>query len=661
KLTITVSNNIYLDIFGNLSNNGEIEQTNLGTTRGVRLSGDNATWGGTGTYTGITLYVQDGSYTTLIADAEIATLNATKTATIGTLDLGSYQLKVTTEFNQSGSAIRINTGYLWMLATQGMTLDQTSLYPDYGTYFRDYPSNTWGVSGDWSQIGGSGFYNYKVRVAGGSVTYSSNMRARNDFTIESSDGSVIFNASTPYTTSIEGNLYNNEGFTAGVSTFNFNGSIAQEIRGTVASTFYNLTIDNSSSGGVTQMLPVTVSNTFALTEGPFNLNSLTATVTRSATAAIARTSGYVVSETNSITNPSKLQWNIGSTTGAHVFPFGTTSGLYIPVTFNNSVASGNVTISTRPDAVQSSSTWASGVTNMKSAALNCECPDKDVIDRWWDISSTVSPLGGSGADVSFTFLGSENTMLTGTPNYRTGEIGIQHWTGTIWNDGKGGTGIVNLTGTTNATATTNTVTANDIIEFSPFVAVAGAAPLPVNLINFKAKLENNKVVLDWTTASEQNSKSFVVERSTESSSFENIIATVPASGNSSTFHSYQVNDNDPLKGISYYRLTQTDLDGSNHVQGVVAIDNFSKFEIVSVIPNPVTGTAYVNVYNPEPETNVTINVVTLTGQLMHSEKIDVKEGYNSIPVDMNKINKGLYMLRITSPKNPVITNKLIKQ
>jgi len=152
------------------------------------------------------------------------------------------------------------------------------------------------------------------------------------------------NAIPSITHTFRGNFTNNatwtNGSTPGINTALFNSTtLNQIIGGTTATTFWHLTINNTSGLGVTLAQNENFSQpagtgVLTLTNGALFLNSFRLTVQNAAIAAITRTNGYVVSENNIAVNPSILQWNIGATTGAHVFPFGTAAGVYIPVTFN---------------------------------------------------------------------------------------------------------------------------------------------------------------------------------------------------------------------------------------------------------------------------------------------------------------------------------------
>ena len=108
--------------------------------------------------------------------------------------------------------------------------------------------------------------------------------------------------------------------------------------------------------------------------------------------------------------------------------------------------------------------------------------------------------------------------------------------------------------------------------FSPWTLASSTAqnPLPITLIDFTAKPQGAHVRLDWTTASERNNDLFTVERSADGVLFSPVL-TVPGAGNSDLPLSYADLDRAPLMGVSYYRLRQTDHDGTSTLSQVVSV------------------------------------------------------------------------------------------
>jgi len=106
----------------------------------------------------------------------------------------------------------------------------------------------------------------------------------------------------------------------------------------------------------------------------------------------------------------------------------------------------------------------------------------------------------------------------------------------------------------------------------------------VVLVSFTGMKQGNSVMLNWRTASEQNSARFEIQRSKDGVLFESI-GQVQASGNSSIMKEYSYSDLSPLSRINYYRLNQIDVDGQSHLSSVVRI-NFDRNSIVKMLPNP---------------------------------------------------------------------------
>ncbi|MBX0292908.1 hypothetical protein K3G63_20870 [Hymenobacter sp. HSC-4F20] len=97
-----------------------------------------------------------------------------------------------------------------------------------------------------------------------------------------------------------------------------------------------------------------------------------------------------------------------------------------------------------------------------------------------------------------------------------------------------------------------------------------ARPLPVQLVSFTARSQGSGVQLNWTTATELHAASFTVERSADGTSFQPV-TTLQAAGTSTTTRTYSATDAIPAVGTRYYRLRQTDLDGTVAFSQVVPV------------------------------------------------------------------------------------------
>jgi hypothetical protein len=117
------------------------------------------------------------------------------------------------------------------------------------------------------------------------------------------------------------------------------------------------------------------------------------------------------------------------------------------------------------------------------------------------------------------------------------------------------------------------------------VGTFSLAPMPVELIDFNLRPSNAAVVLNWSTASEQDNDHFRLERAGADRAFE-LIAKVYAAVNSTALNTYSFSDESPLDGLNYYRLVQVDLDGTMNYYNILSYDGGVKTEL-SLYPNPV--------------------------------------------------------------------------
>lgn len=143
-----------------------------------------------------------------------------------------------------------------------------------------------------------------------------------------------------------------------------------------------------------------------------------------------------------------------------------------------------------------------------------------------------------------------------------------------------------------------------------------ATAMPVNLLEFKAYLDNNKVHLTWATASEQNNSHFDLERRQENGQFETI-GRVKGAGNAAAKLDYTYTDASlPANNVLYYRLKQVDNDGKFVYSKVVSIKHKKEVPSVKVLPNPafseiellgIADNTHVEIYNEIGQLVKTIN------------------------------------------------------
>lgn len=121
--------------------------------------------------------------------------------------------------------------------------------------------------------------------------------------------------------------------------------------------------------------------------------------------------------------------------------------------------------------------------------------------------------------------------------------------------------------------------ANTFIYYADILGFSVTCPtfLPVELLSFTGSKGN---VLTWVIESENDCDYYTVERSVNGTEWTEI-----AQVNAVNANSYSVKDNDYQNVINYYRLSQTDLDGSEVIYQdyIVSIDNRVKeLKVISI-------------------------------------------------------------------------------
>ena len=652
------NSSLTFNIYGNLINNGNLND-GAGYTN---LYGAGCTWGGTGTYlNGATqngwICIKDGANYTVINNLQpvkyLGGNNITGSST-GSLSYGSYTVIVISTW-YCVFYNHFNTGMLNLMGGGSVDVSKS----DYGT----------GILWVNSSVNNFGFnleddyYTVWFNNSAGATKFGSaaiDVYVKQDLWIRN-PCALDLTAAGSNAIVVGHNFINDDVLSAATSTIrmqDFNVAQVQNITSTngTITTFNGLEIKNSGTGVYLQLdaaTNATSTGLLTLTSGPFYLNSHKFTVQQAASSAVLRNgstqTGYVVSETNVAVNPSVLQWNMGSTNGTYVIPFGVPSGGYIPLTFQKTAGNSVMRFSTRATST-SNTPWA-GVSSVAAVAnmnrFGGDSSVTSVIDRWWDITA-VSGYNAVTANVTFSYLAAENTLPV-SPPYRTGPIAAQHWNGSIWEP------PVCSACNNGVTSGVGTVTVSGANTFSPWILVAQPAPLPITLLSFDATVVNEGVSLNWITTSEINNDYFTVERSSDAVNFEGIL-TVDGAGNSSHAINYARIDANPLQGVSYYRLRQTDFDNTTTTSDIVAV-NITDDGNLLVVPNPAH--SFVNIILTGNTSGVhSIEVMDDKGAvvLRATENLSDKKYYR---VPLENYTRGIYLIRFTDNSGISKTGRFI--
>ncbi|HOJ17870.1 MAG TPA: choice-of-anchor D domain-containing protein [Ignavibacteriaceae bacterium] len=175
-------------------------------------------------------------------------------------------------------------------------------------------------------------------------------------------------------------------------------------------------------------------------------------------------------------------------------------------------------------------------------------------------------------------------------------------------------------------------------------------PVPVELTSFTATSQDNHVYLNWSTATESNSKEFLVERNTGSNWA--VIGSVEAAGTSTDIRSYSFVDKSVTTQSVIYRLKMVDIDGTFNYSKEIKVEMGvpSSFSLSQNYPNPFNPSTRID-YQIPSDANVTIELFDVTGQkiatMMNKE---MKAGYHSFDLEAGKFGMatGVYIYRLVA-------------
>lgn len=201
------------------------------------------------------------------------------------------------------------------------------------------------------------------------------------------------------------------------------------------------------------------------------------------------------------------------------------------------------------------------------------------------------------------------------------------------------------------------------LYFRTFLMGSPVYALPITLVDFNAIAGKDKVILNWVTSSEINNDFFTIERSDNGKNFSPVLMKEGA-GNSTSMRYYEIIDNNPLQGISYYRLKQTDFDGkftySNIESVYFNVDNKNDLEILSMSPNPFDTDIEINFFVKD-DGDAELTMFDASGKTIERKTITVNEGVNKLRLPENEILRaGIYFVSIVY-ENYRVTKKIVRR
>lgn len=193
----------------------------------------------------------------------------------------------------------------------------------------------------------------------------------------------------------------------------------------------------------------------------------------------------------------------------------------------------------------------------------------------------------------------------------------------------------------------------------------GECNLASEIFTFDAAFTNaGAVEVIWTTSTEQGIARFVVQRSQDGQTWEDV-GQVPASGQA---RDYTFTDSSPLPRRSYYRLRVVYSNNSEAFSGRVLVLNPSDLRVFRVYPNPIGLTTNANgspgetlriEYLVRNTSTLQLQLYDIQGRQVRDLEATVTDGTDIIEVNVSDLASGTYVLRWSEGNNSGVT-KVVK-
>ena len=363
----------------------------------------------------------------------------------------------------------------------------------------------------------------------------------------------------------------------------------------------------------------------------------------------------------------RLRWQISNTTGTYVVPFTTPppTATKMPLTYQVTVAgtAGGSAVFSTYNYFGSAPSWdntvymPSDVTHMNYYSSGLPNNSGNVVDRFWEVDTKAAGYSYATSPTAIlTFVYDVADITAGNTINGTSNLDAQRFNNTsnMWGDVLFPASAWSNIGGVRRQVVTPVITPAQF--FRSWTLSDENNPLPIELIDFRGNCEGNRVVISWTTASEQNNDYFTVEKSHNGVDWQ-AIGTIEGAGSSSEMLNYSFVDETPT-GLAYYRLAQTDFDGSMEYSNMVAAgcDGNGGLDIVSVFDdgndvNIIVSSSFDVIHD--------VTLMDVHGMVLGvMERQAVETGIAHLRLSKGTIATGIYVVRLSN-NDQVLSRKVV--
>ena len=217
--------------------------------------------------------------------------------------------------------------------------------------------------------------------------------------------------------------------------------------------------------------------------------------------------------------------------------------------------------------------------------------------------------------------------------YGTGPLG--YWESSHWEacDGSGSNGSNVLSGL-EGDPLINTVNFGDF----------GFIPAPVSWLSLRLEEEEGRVLIHWSTASEENNASFSIERFRDPYERE-LLGEIKGKGNTEEISHYRFLDEFPLGQPAYYQIRQTDFDGKSSLSPLLSFRPAPKGLAYDIWVNSGNNLIDISFRSPHKQKGMMV-IQNMNGEVLGKGEFYADQ--RSLQIQTSALTAGVYFLSIHS-------------
>ena len=181
--------------------------------------------------------------------------------------------------------------------------------------------------------------------------------------------------------------------------------------------------------------------------------------------------------------------------------------------------------------------------------------------------------------------------------------------------------------------------------------------LPLTFTGVTASLKDDKTLLVWTTAGDENVIQYEVQQSADGMLFSTVYQLKPVT-TAGAGHQYAYTCPAPDGSMSYYRIAARYADGKTELSAIIKVlsarQSFTIEKLYLKAPDLIAA------ISSGKKATVYLQVVNTTGQVLLKTTATVNAGITKLPVRLTAMGKGVYFLRVSDNASAWQTRSFMK-